>query len=61
MLASRQTSRAILPDFHIPMPDASLDQALQQAIDNKTKPLGALGRLEALALRLGRIQGSLKP
>lgn len=50
-----------MPDFHIPMPDAGLDQALQQAIDNKTKPLGALGRLEALALRLGRIQGSLQP
>ena len=50
-----------MPDFHIPMPDASLDQVLQQAIDNKTKPQGALGRLEALALRLGRIQGNLKP
>lgn len=50
-----------MPEFHIPMPDAGLDQALQQAIDNKTKPLGALGRLEALALRLGRIQGTLQP
>ena len=48
-------------DFRIPVPDNSLNEALQQAIDSKTKPLGALGRLETLALRLGRIQGSLKP
>ena len=26
-----------------------LAQALQRALDNKTKPLGSLGRLEALA------------
>ncbi|WP_375057939.1 nicotinate-nucleotide--dimethylbenzimidazole phosphoribosyltransferase [Zobellella sp. DQSA1] len=38
-----------------------LQQQLQQAIDHKTKPLGALGRLEALALQLGMIQGSLNP
>lgn len=50
-----------MPDFHIHVPDAGLDQALQQAIDNKTKPRGALGRIEALALKLGRIQGSLRP
>ncbi len=50
-----------MPDFRIPVPDDSLNQALQQAIDSKTKPLGALGRLETLALRLGRIQSSLTP
>ncbi len=41
--------------------DARLAQALQAALDNKTKPLGALGRLEALALQLGLILGTTNP
>jgi len=41
--------------------DAALAARLQSAIDNKTKPLGALGRLEALALRIGLILGSETP
>jgi len=36
-------------------------QRLQSCIDNKTKPLGALGRMEALMLRLGCILGSEAP
>lgn len=40
---------------------SALDTALQAAIDQKTKPLGALGDLEALALQLGRVQQSLTP
>ena len=51
--------------FQLP-PIADLDNAalrarLQHVLDHKTKPLGALGQLEALALRLGLILGSEQP
>ncbi|WP_157271417.1 nicotinate-nucleotide--dimethylbenzimidazole phosphoribosyltransferase [Azohydromonas aeria] len=39
----------------------ALEAALRRRIDNKTKPLGALGRLEALALRIGLVLGSERP
>jgi nicotinate-nucleotide--dimethylbenzimidazole phosphoribosyltransferase len=39
----------------------SLRDQLQHQINNKTKPLGALGRLEEIALQLGCIQGALHP
>ncbi|MET3177060.1 nicotinate-nucleotide--dimethylbenzimidazole phosphoribosyltransferase [Variovorax sp. NFACC27] len=41
--------------------DAALAARLQGALDNKTKPLGALGRLEALALRIGSVLGTESP
>ena len=41
--------------------DAALSQRLQQALDNKTKPLGSLGRIEALAHRIGCVLGTEKP
>ncbi|WP_119153957.1 nicotinate-nucleotide--dimethylbenzimidazole phosphoribosyltransferase [Caldimonas tepidiphila] len=45
----------------VPTADAALAQRLQHRLDRKTKPLGALGRLETLALQLGLIQGSEAP
>jgi nicotinate-nucleotide--dimethylbenzimidazole phosphoribosyltransferase len=41
--------------------DPVLRQALQTKLDRKTKPVGSLGCLEELALRLGLLQGSLEP
>jgi len=41
--------------------DDALTQALQHKLDNKTKPLGSLGRLEELALKLGQILGNATP
>lgn len=45
----------------VPALDRSLEPALQQALDGKAKPPGALGRIEELALTLGLIQRQLKP
>ncbi len=50
---------------HLPLiadlADPQLTQALQHKLNNKTKPLGSLGRLENLALMLGQIQGTESP
>jgi nicotinate-nucleotide--dimethylbenzimidazole phosphoribosyltransferase len=48
-------------NFSISALDGSLDPALHQRINNKTKPLGSLGQIEALALQIGRIQRTLTP
>jgi nicotinate-nucleotide--dimethylbenzimidazole phosphoribosyltransferase len=47
--------------FDIPFLPRTLEAELRHRIDNKTKPLGALGQLEDLALQAGLVQGSLRP
>lgn len=49
--------RTVLADIA----DPALTQALQVTLNNKTKPLGSLGRLEDAALKIGQILGSTAP
>ena len=47
---------------HMPdIADTALSEALQRELDNKTKPVGSLGRMETLARRLGEILGQPQP
>ena len=44
-----------------PLHQPGLQEQVRQAIDQKTKPLGALGRLETLAARIAGILGTTAP
>ena len=57
LLPSELPSLPVVAD----LADSTLTSALHHLIDHKTKPLGALGRLEALALQLGQILGTEQP
>ena len=47
--------------FHIESLNTQLVEQLHHKINHKTKPLGSLGLLERIALRVGQIQGTLTP
>lgn len=50
-----------MPDFHIRPLNQELAAAIQHKIDSKTKPVGALGQLEALAQQVALVQQTLTP
>ena len=56
----KDTGLLTLPDVPA-IENSKLCKELQNKLDNKTKPIGALGRLENLALHIGLILGNENP
>jgi nicotinate-nucleotide--dimethylbenzimidazole phosphoribosyltransferase len=54
-------STGLSPQLHIHHPDQAILGALHARVNGKTKPLGALGKLETLALKVGVVQQTLQP
>lgn len=48
-------------EYFIPELNQELIPAIQHKLDNKAKPVGSLGKLEALALQVALIQNTLTP
>ena len=48
-------------DYNITTPDRRLATELTNKLNQKTKPVAALGRLEEIALQIGLVQQSLSP